>query len=949
VAHRGTRPPLVRAKLSPPQVSGACLRPQTLERLERSFQCRVTLVCAPAGYGKTTVVLEALRRLRVRSIWYKLDVLDQDPVALIASLVEALAGHCPGFGQTILDRLANAHDVPYPIEQMAAEFVVEATETVTADIHFILDDYHEAADSRSLNSTLDFLVANLPASMRLVVLSRYEPAFGIGKLRLDGQLGMVGVEELRFGPDEVREVVANRAGTSLSPERATALAELTEGWPASIVLAALAARWVGVETLEDALGDPRLQQDVFSYLAEQVYSRETNEVKAFLRRTCCLEYVSADLAKGVGAPRKAHRILAHLLANGVFTFATAQEGTCRYHSLFREFLRQKAIQEDGPDRYHKLQVATAAALEAHGDVERAVDLCLAANEPRLGLATVARAGETNLDAFRSDTLEAWVERLPDDIRHAEPWAQLIAGEVDMRSGSFDEALRHDANAIDALERSEDRQGLYHALSAVERTLFWKGNTTEAADACRRALEVAVDDRQRVHTLISLGAALNAECRWEEATKALDGARRLAASSLPAEQARIAAYTAYIASNTGRYRVAARAVDDASATVSKHGSPSLRMAFLNLAGATHLFMAEWARAREALEAARQLGERYGFIFLQALVDDAEGQLFSAMGEHARSDAASRVAINAPATADDPYCLSMALCHAGTAARRSGGIDAAVQRYIDAASTASGTSAQNAFLNASANLVFAQRLVTRTATSEQQLSEIARQARDLDLLFVALKADFFAAALIYRDGRHGEALERLATCIPLQLELGHLNFLVQELVLEPEMASDILHHADDPTTVESLLDLLARHWNGMRLIVTALTLDPVSGVAATRAAVAHRSEPEIASVLARATRSPFAEVRKVAAALRRERRGSRDGDQAKRLDLTPRETQIMQLIAEGLTNDEVAHRLFISPATVKTHVNHIFTKLGARDRVRAVLAFREAITSDQGPPS
>ena len=350
----GPLPPLVKAKLSPPKVSDACLRDETLEALAGDLRRRVTLVCAPAGYGKTTVALEAIRRLGLRTVWYKLDVLDQDPVVLIASLVEALARLHSGFGQTIRDRLANAHEVAYPVEQMAAEFVTEVAEEITGGLHIVLDDYHEAADSPALNATLDYLVANLPSDVRFIVLTRYEPAFGIAKLKLEDELGVVGVDQLRFGPSEVLEVVRRRTGIDLTLERAEGLADLTEGWPASVVLAAMAVRLVGVDALESALADPRLRQDVFSYLAEQVYARETPEVRAFLRRTCCLEHVSVDLATRVGAPRRAHRILAHLQANGVFTFATDQEGTYRYHGLFREFLRQKSIQEDGPARSMRL-------------------------------------------------------------------------------------------------------------------------------------------------------------------------------------------------------------------------------------------------------------------------------------------------------------------------------------------------------------------------------------------------------------------------------------------------------------------------------------------------------------------------------------------------------------------------------------------------------------------
>lgn len=939
MAHERRTPPLVKAKLSPPQVDDVCLRPQTLELLRSAFLHRVTMVCAPAGYGKTTTVLDAVRRLGLRHIWYKLDVLDHDPAALIASLVEALAGLYAGFGQTILDRLANAHDAPYPIAQMTAEFVAETTERVTDDLVLVLDDYHEASPSRDLNTALDYLVANLPPTVRFAILSRYEPAFEVGRLRLEGELVVVGVEDLRFGPDEVREVVRRRTDTTLSAEHAGALAELTEGWPASVVLAALAARWTEVESLENALSDPRLSQDVFSYLAEQVYSRESEEVRAFLRRTCCLEHLSVDLAKRVGAPRRAHRILDHLRGNGVFTFATAQAGAYRYHSLFREFLRWKVIQEDGPDRFHKLQLATAEALEAYGDAERAVELCLAANEPRCALGVISRVGATDLDAFRSDTLESWTARLPSEMQRGEPWAHLMAGEVEMRAGRFDAALRHVDRAVALLEAKRDRSTVYRALSARERTLFWKGDMTEAEQACRRALEFADEVGQRVHTLISLGAALNAECRWPEATRALEEARELADGALPGEQARLAAQTVYAASSSGRYRQAVQAADAAAEIVVKHGSPSLQMAFLNIAGSTRLFMADWPGARRDADAARKLGDRYGFGFIHALVDDADGLLYASTGDFQQSAVASRSAIMSPATADDPYCLSMAICHAGTALRRAGNRELAIDHYERAVEVARGTSARNAYLNASANLAFVgHEPFPRTV---DRLGSIARNARNLDLLFIACKADFFAATLTYRTDMREDACRLLDNCIARQLELGHLNFLIQELALELGMTSEFLQRFSDPETTNTLLDLAARHWNGMHIIIAAQELNEVAGVAATKAALAHRSDAEIATVLAKATRSRYLEVRRVAGELRRSQRLSDSCSRPNVLGLTKREVQVMDLMAEGLTNEELAARLFISLPTVKTHVNHIFTKLGARDRVSAVLQFREAV--------
>jgi len=935
----GALPPLVKAKLSPPQVTDACLRPETLGLLTEHFRRRVTLVCAPAGYGKTTVALEAIRRLGLRAVWYKLDVLDQDPVTLIASLVEALSRMRDGFGQAICDRLANAHDIPYPTEQMAAEFVAEVTDKITEELHVVLDDYHEAADSRALNATLDYLIANLPDSVRFIVLSRYEPAFGVGKLRLDGELGVAGVDQLRFGPAEVREVVSRRAGTTLTSAHAEGLTDLTEGWPASVVLAAMAVRLVGVEALESALSDPRLKQDVFSYLAEQVYSRETPEVRAFLRRTCCLEHVSADLATRVGAPRRAHKILGHLQANGVFTFATADEGTFRYHSLFREFLRQKAMQEDGAARFHRLQLDTATAMEATGDTEKAVDLCLAANEPRLALDVVSRAGETNLDAFRSDTLESWLERLPDHIRKGEPWARLLAGQAHMRAGRFDEALCHQALAAERFEGISDRGGLYHALSAQERTLFWQGKVSEAAAACRRALHVADAVEQRVHTLISLAAALQSECRWSEASETLAEAEELADGSFPGELARLAGRALHAASSTGRYRRAAQTYEDTEHLVAVNGSPSLQTAFLNLASINYMFLAEWTKSRSALDTARQLSDRYDYVFLDALLNDVEGQLSASVGDVERAARARALAISAPSIAEDPYCLSTALCHAGTEARRLGDKCAAMDWYQMAIEAAGDKTAPNAYLNAWADLSYC--LESESRPSPTPLDLIAERARGLDLLFVALKAEFFRAALQYQHGDRNTALDGLQRCVPQQVELGHLNFLAQELVLEPGMTTDLVSRLDSGHVAHSLLDLIARHWNGLGLLIDCMNLNPGAGMAAAQAAVAHRGEAEITSVLARASRSPFPEVRKIAVALRRARRDGPGRQSDDHLNLTKREMEILGMIAGGQTNADIAMRLVLSPATVKTHVNHIFAKLGVRDRVQAVLLFRQAM--------
>ena len=250
---------------------------------------------------------------------------------------------------------------------------------------------------------------------------------------------------------------------------------------------------------------------------------------------------------------------------------------------------------------------------------------------------------------------------------------------------------------------------------------------------------------------------------------------------------------------------------------------------------------------------------------------------------------------------------------------------------------------AFLNISANLAFCDS--DDTDTSLARLADIAEQANELDLQFLALKAEFFGAVLHHRRGACRDAIQILLRCVPQQLELGHLNFLAQELVLEPGLTIDLVAAVNDEHVAASLLDVIARHRNGLALLIDCTRLGPVAAAAAARAAIAHRSEAEAASVLAKAARSPHPEVRRTAAALRRRRQrpaGNPLGD----LGLTVRERQILSMIAAGDANPEIARRLVLSPATVKTHVNHIFTKLAARDRVHAALIYRNATAAD--PP-
>ncbi len=536
-------PAFVAAKIATPDIGPAFVRPDVVDKLTLGAGKRLLIVRAPAGYGKTAVVADIARRLGWRAVWYRLDVLDHDPAVLIASLVQALRERVPGFGGILIERFAEAHEVPISPAEMAALLVSELRNEVAGELHIVIDDYHQAIASDELNRTLDYLLANLPDTIHVVLLTRFQPAISTARLRLDGQIGEVTFEDLRLDAGQVAEIFTGRGRPRLTAAQAARLAQLTEGWPASLILISRALDWTNLGSIEHALVDPRLTSDVFSYLSEEAFRREDADTVSFMLATCCLDSMTPELADTVAGTDHGQRFLERLVAHNVFTFVDRATGTYRYHQLLGDYLRQRYANEHGSAAFRDLQRQTAAAVEGAGDPETAVELYLAANEPGEALDVVSRRGELVTENCRFDSLRSWLERLAPSAASDDPWVLFLAGQLALREGDPSKALDSLTRAEASFRARDDRWGVYHALSAIEAIWFWKGDFEQAATHCAAALEAATTPEQRVHTLVSLGSARSYLCRWEEAAALWDEAEACAPPGCERERARIEALRA----------------------------------------------------------------------------------------------------------------------------------------------------------------------------------------------------------------------------------------------------------------------------------------------------------------------------------------------------------------------------------------------------------------------
>ncbi|MGO8683104.1 MAG: response regulator transcription factor, partial [Thermoleophilia bacterium] len=375
-----------------------------------------------------------------------------------------------------------------------------------------------------------------------------------------------------------------------------------------------------------------------------------------------------------------------------------------------------------------------------------------------------------------------------------------------------------------------------------------------------------------------------------------------------------------------------------------GPVSLLAPFLNALALIDVHCGDYASASDRIDQCLALCDRFGFAHIRRATQGTHGLNLLALGQRDLGLALVGQAASDPAIEEDALCLASDLIRLGTAWRRAGNVQQAIHFYESVLAIDNVAAFPTVHLNCQVNLEYSRRRLGQSAETSV-LAEIAQRASDMNLQFVNLKSQFFAACLDYAFGSRRNALDALLELTPMQLQLGHISFLSSELTLLNEMTCRLLAADSRPEVVAGLLDALARHWDAPSMLSQATRISEFVGVRALSAARLHLT-PEQQSELAHGSaRSRFPGVRRLAAEmLHSDALGDSPSRREQFPELTRREREILGLIASGHSNRELAGQLCLSPATVKTHVNHIFTKLGVHDRVQAVLLFHSRMSAD-----
>jgi len=498
---------LARTKLQSPRLRKDFIRRQRLlDLLQESVAShRLTMISAPAGYGKTTLAATLAHTAPDLSFtWLALDEEDNNPTIFLVALVAALQRLNPACGHTIQSLLGNQATPNLDAKQVVSILINDILETLPDPFALILDDLHHITDPTILQA-LDYLLDRLPGQMRLIATTRVNPPLALARLRARGQLAELGPPDLRFTLREMDELLNGQLELDLSSQDLNILQTSTEGWVAGLRLLTTSLVQLPASSQHTPLITHKTQANVhvFDLLAEEVLNRQPPILRRFLLETSILSELTPELCKAVTAQADAPIILEEIYRRNLFIVAVddvalASNPIYRYHALFVEFLRRQLAREQ-PDQLGELH---RRAAEAHTIPTQVIAHYLAAEQWEAAAQVIEQIAESIYSQGLLDRLQGWIRTLPTTVQMTHPWLIYYLGACVWGQGQFSETQRLLQEALSGFEASGDDTGRGEAMVQLSIVHQIQGNFEPVAPLIQQALTCPISPSSRIHLYIS---------------------------------------------------------------------------------------------------------------------------------------------------------------------------------------------------------------------------------------------------------------------------------------------------------------------------------------------------------------------------------------------------------------------------------------------------------------
>jgi LuxR family maltose regulon positive regulatory protein len=897
-------PPLA-TKLHVPQPPLQLVRrPRLVERLQQAVERQLTLIAAPAGFGKTTLLSTWLGHAPFSAAWVSLESGDDDLIRFWSYVFTALERVNPGSGESALALLQVSQQLP-PIEIILTVWI-NGLVALSNKVVLILDDYH-LITAQPIHRSVTYLLDHLPHQLHLIIATRADPPLPLARLRMRGHLTEMRVADLRFNTEETAAFLTRTPGLDLSVEDIAALEARTEGWIAGLQLAALSMRERKdvSDFLKAFTGSHRY---VIDYLVEEVLARQPEPVQTFLLETSILERLEGSLCETVmgrmqepGGQASGQTMLEQLEQANLFLTPLDDERLWyRYHQLFAEALRHR-LQRRQPDLVPELHRRASTWYEQHGLMREAIHHALAAADFAQAAHLIEHTAELIAKHGELATLRAWLEALPGELVRSRVELCLWQGWLLALSGQYDAAERLLQDLDRTLSTSTNSMPPTATIGAVEPPrldvshqrliecagrvaairgiiAYRRGDIPRTIDLAREALERLPEDQPfRGLAAWYLGIAYLYSGDLAKGSASLTDA-------MESSQAAGNSYAAFMAG----YELA---------------QMQARQGYLHQADQSY---------QRALELGAERGGRLA----------ATGPIYVGRGDLQREwndlDQASHSLQEGIAKCRQTGNASILLMGHITLARvkqaqgDAVGADLLIQEIEQIL-----RSSRLSPLNAAYGSAWHARLALAQGDLAEALGWVQERKLGVDdELSPPREMEYLTLArVLITQHRPREVLPMLGRLLHLAERQGRMGNALAILVLQA-LASRA--SGDEAGAMERLTRALslAEPEGYIRLFVD----EGESMVALLRQAYARGITPDYVATLLSAAEAPALAVPSPAHSLLE--------------PLTGRELEILRLLVAGLSNAAMARELVITVGTVKSHINHIYGKLGVQSRSQAI---------------